>query len=364
MRSKRNSATHIALLSPAVGTPNVGDHFIEMAIRRLLQDSVVYHRFTIRQPLTAHDIDVINTTTCAVLCGTNLYQHDWHSALTPEIIERIRVPVIPFGVGSSAHRLADIRVSETTGQMIRALHAHCTAGSVRDPHSLEVVYAAGVSNTLLTGCPVLFWACSKVLPSVRCIKRRRLVLTARNWLMHRWPENVDHPVQIQFLLKILESFPTNQLMFVVHEDWDERLVDHLRIPSGIVFRGECPEDYQRLYTDDENVILALRLHAGMLAVANGVPALFVGHDTRTYSFCQMLGLEYVELFGRLSAEDCVERLQRILDGEVAFFRKIQPQYKKLCSSLETFLRVNGLPIRKLFNGDGLGLEGNSRKMNH
>jgi hypothetical protein len=40
----------------------------------------------------------------------------------------------------------------------------------------------------------------------------------------------------------------------------------------------------------------MRLHAGMLAVANGVPALFIGHDTRTYSFCEMMGLECIELF--------------------------------------------------------------------
>src|SRR5262245_53073879 len=98
------AARKVALLSPAVGTGNVGDHFIESAIRRLLREETAYARFSIRRPLTPAEIDAINGTSCAVLCGTNLYQHDWESALTPEILARVRVPVIPFGVGGSAAR--------------------------------------------------------------------------------------------------------------------------------------------------------------------------------------------------------------------------------------------------------------------
>ena len=97
-----SSTYHIALLSPAVGTGNVGDHFIDVAIRRLLREDVVYHSFSIRRPLTAGEIEQINQTSCALICGTNLYQHDWESALTMANLERIKVPVIPFGVGSSA----------------------------------------------------------------------------------------------------------------------------------------------------------------------------------------------------------------------------------------------------------------------
>src|SRR3954453_15426133 len=98
---------HISLLSPAVGSGNIGDHFIELAIRRLLDPQVVYHRFSIRRALGANEIEQINQTQCALICGTNLYQHDWESALTPGVLERIRVPVIPFGVGSSAAELGD-----------------------------------------------------------------------------------------------------------------------------------------------------------------------------------------------------------------------------------------------------------------
>ncbi len=158
IESRDSSPPRIALLSPAVGTNNVGDHLIEWAVRRLLGEDVVYDRFTIRRPLRPDEIEVINTSSCAIICGTNLYQYEWESALTPEALARIKVPVIPLGVGGSAATLAETDVSHQTRRMIRAIHQRCTTGSVRDPHAAQVVALAGVNNIVLTGCPVLFWA--------------------------------------------------------------------------------------------------------------------------------------------------------------------------------------------------------------
>jgi len=333
----------IALLSPAIGTGNVGDHFIETAVRRLLQDNVIYLRFTVREPLTEGDIDVINDCDCALVCGTNLYQNQWFPTLSPEDLARIQVPVIPFGVGSSAARLDETEVSRKTYQMIRELHSHCAVGGVRDPHSAEVVARTGVENFILTGCPVLFWARGAALPEIRPRTKRRILLTARNWLMHRWPDNVNHPVQIEFLRRILASFPPDRLVFAIHEDFDTRLVDILKIPRRMIFQSDRPEDYVSLYTEPDQVILSMRLHAGMLGLANGVPAAFIGHDTRTYSFCQMMGLEYIELFSEDAPERSIVLLRRLSDGDVTPFVNAQENYRELRSAMVRFLRMNGLP---------------------
>ena len=337
----------IALLSPAVGTPNVGDHFIELAIRRLLREGTTFRRFSIRKALSDADLESINQCSCALLCGTNLYQHDWHSKLTVSTLDRMKAPVIPFGLGGSAKRLEEISVSRQTGEMIRALHARCELGGVRDPHAEAVVAAQGVENFLLTGCPVLFWAGTGELPPIHPVKRSRIIVTARNWLMHHWPHNVDHPVQMRFLRAILDHFPPEQLVFTIHEEWDERLIEPLKIPKRMLFRGEKPDDFIRLYCDPGSVVLAMRLHAGMLAVANGVPALFIGHDTRTYSFCDMIGLEYIELFSNIAAERTIERLEELLDGTVAEFESMQPRFRQLRSAMRRFLKANNLPAASL-----------------
>jgi len=158
MKPRTGADCELALLSPAVGEGhNVGDHLIEMAIHRFFGAGVTFRRFTTRRPLRAAEIEEINSCRCALLCGTNLYQYDWPCALSAESLKSIRVPVIPFGVGSSAARMEERSVGRLTADMIRALHDHCALGSVRDPHTAEIVSSLGVKNVRLTGCPVLFW---------------------------------------------------------------------------------------------------------------------------------------------------------------------------------------------------------------
>jgi polysaccharide pyruvyl transferase WcaK-like protein len=350
MNHSTTTGHEVALLSPAVGTGNVGDHFIERAIVRFLRDDVTYHRISVRSPLTANDIAVINSCNCAILCGTNLYQHDWESALSAEALARVKVPVIPFGVGGSATKLSDRDVSRTTREMIHALHASCVVGSVRDPFSAEVVAGAGVTNVLVTGCPVLFWAQRDELAVPRPGKRRRIVVTARNWLMHRWPDNVDHPVQLRLLETVIRGFRAEEIVFAVHEDFDERLVERLNLLPANVVRGGRPEDFVRIYSDPQNVVLALRLHAGMIAVANGVPAIFVGHDTRTHSFCEMMGLRAVEMFAENAAAECLTRLRRILEGDVSEFVSPAAPFRTLRSTMHEFLAANRLPVREPATG--------------
>jgi hypothetical protein len=338
----------IALLTPALGTGNVGDHFIELAVGRLLDANVEYTRISTRVAPSHEDIEAVNACECALLCGTNLYQHDWHSELTPEHLAALEVPVIPFGVGSSAAALSDLDVGSETAAMVRALHAHCVAGSVRDPFTVAVIERLGVENSVLTGCPVLFWSGAAELPAPARVGRRRLVITARNWLMHRWPDAVDHPVQIEYLRQVIAAFADDDYVFAVHEDFDESLVDALAIPAERVVGGDAPEDFVALYTDPANVVLAMRLHAGMLALANGVPAVFVGHDTRTYSFCQMLGLDWIELFGRDAAERTIARLRAELSGEPAPLDDARRAYRTLRERMTTFLALNELPAGPAF----------------
>jgi polysaccharide pyruvyl transferase WcaK-like protein len=333
----------IALLSPAVGSGNIGDHFIELAIRRLMRTDAQYRRFTIRRPLTDTELAQINGCCAALICGTNLWQRDWHSALTPQVLERIRVPVIPFGVGSSAASLDDRRLGHMTLTMMRAIHERCVLGSVRDAHSERIVREAGIENITMTGCPVLYWAGKSALPAVRPGPKRRVVLTVRNWLMHRWPDAVDHPAQVAFMRSVIAGLRDWPIILAVHEEFDESLVRVLDLPESVIRRGDDPRPFIDLYSDPDNAVLALRLHAGMLGLANGVPAVFVGHDTRTYAFCEIAGLEWVELFSPDSAAEAVARVVRVMQGDTSPFAPLQARFGQLREAMMHFMAINGLP---------------------
>src|SRR6185437_7846381 len=88
---------------------------------------------------------------------------------------------------------------------------------------------------------------------------------------------------------------------------------------------------------------ALRLHAGMLALANGLPTVLVGHDTRTYSFCQMLGLEWTELLGEGAPLAAVRRLRAALEGDPGDVADVRSAARPLMADMAAFLAANGLP---------------------
>jgi polysaccharide pyruvyl transferase WcaK-like protein len=249
-------------------------------------------------------------------------------------------------VGSSAAELRDTYVSEATQSMIRAIHGRCEVGSVRDPHAQQVVARAGVENVLMTGCPVLFWAANGELPRVEKRPRRKLVLTARNWLMHRWPDNVDHPLQIELLKQVVNQFSQHPMVFAVHEEFDRSLVQKLGIPPESVIDTNDPQDYVRLYSDPQNVVLAMRLHAGMLARGNGLAAVFVGHDTRTYAFCDMTGIECINLFDDDAAKRTIASLEAALSGEAQQADHACERFADLRDAMTQFLEANQLPARR------------------
>lgn len=96
----------LAFLNPRLGTRNVGDVFIEDSAKRILDyDRERSVDVDPRRPLSSADIDRINSTHAAVILGTNLWYRDLFKPgrwmLGADDLRRIRVPVVPFGVGTS-----------------------------------------------------------------------------------------------------------------------------------------------------------------------------------------------------------------------------------------------------------------------
>jgi polysaccharide pyruvyl transferase WcaK-like protein len=135
------------------------------------------------------------------------------------------------------------------------------------------------------------------------------------------------------------------MTFAVHEEFDESLVKTLEIPESMIVRGYDVNSFLDLYSDADNSVLAMRLHAGMLALANGLPAVFVGHDTRTYAFCELAGLSWVELFAAGAARETVDRVRRVMSGEVSEFAEVRARFPHLREAMSRFMQANDIPTR-------------------
>ena len=71
-------------------------------------------------------------------------------------LRHIRVPVIPFGVGTTQSSARTTGSARRPSSSSGGIHGSCSLASVRDPRSAEALAEAGIQNVAMTGCPTLF----------------------------------------------------------------------------------------------------------------------------------------------------------------------------------------------------------------
>src|SRR5262245_9914351 len=127
----------LAFINPRLSTENAGDIFIaESAKRILVFDPAQSIDLDPRRPLAPGDLERMNACQAAVILGTSLWLRDlpgpgrWTLGLAD--LERIRIPIIPLGVGTSRRFDEDDGFGPETLAILRRLHASCALGSVRD----------------------------------------------------------------------------------------------------------------------------------------------------------------------------------------------------------------------------------------
>ena len=338
---KGPGAMKAALFTAAVGGDNAGDALIESAITRLAGlDDVA--RLPLASALTEEHIAAANDADVAIICGTNLYQSRLMSGLTSKVVEAIRVPLIPIGIGTSAPIGELPRMDDEGIAAVRAIHRRCRMGSVRDLASLRFLKSIGVENVALTGCPVLFHG-------LRCPDFRRsgegITLAPRTRLLHspaQW-----QPRQSEMLDGLARRYRP-------------RLV--LQSPYDLAEAQQLSERYElEMVWDDtwqaeryieaarrQQLSVGFRLHFAMLSIAYGKPAFLVSHDSRGDEFAKLIGLS------PLTIDRTSDALLRLKIDAVDFpADRVRRRWTELAMSMERFLGDNGLASRLEIDGGAL-----------
>lgn len=323
----------ISLLSAAVNGDNSGDAMIEEGLRRILVADA-FERFPLLSPLTADHIALINRTECAVICGTNLYQQVFACTLNSDTIRRIKVPIIPIGIGSSAAIGQVPRMKWLHARVVRRLHSRCPKGSVRDPASLKFIQSIGVKNAVLTGCPVLFHG---LTPPNFDGSGKGMTLSIRARLLHVTGNLLgDEQSALEALCRRYTPVLVAQSPYdleIGRELCGKYGLEMIHDPAwqGSVYEGQARR--QRL-------ACGFRLHYGMISLSYGKPAYFIAHDSRAASFCDMMGIPFFDIEGFSLERLCAAIDAGAFDG-VAFRKR----WCEMAAAMNEFLRENGLTSR-------------------
>ena len=326
----------LAFLDPSLSTKNTGDLFIADSVRRILRfDEAASIRVDPRKLVSEADIERINQTEAAVIVGTNLWyrklEHPGRWMFTADQLRRIRVPIIPLGVGTTRHGQEDSGFEPGSIEQLRLIHESCPVASARDPRTLEELSAAGITNVRMTGCPTMFRA---LTPEWRLRRKdsKRVVATVR----HGQKQNVRR------LLKRLEEVGLEPVVAAQQEkdNFTRKAVPLVRKAYPTVYEYDV-RPYFRLVEEAIGAI-GWRLHGNMIHLAHGNPAILLANCSRGESFCEAFDLPVIRCpdHHKLSEREIARHVEQLLDP--ATFAKFPARYAEHRAAMAEFLEANGL----------------------
>jgi len=360
-------ATADGVQSPFVGDAegsvgsfyNIGDLYVYDSSLRILKHDVV-------EPLNITEVSDERIAhynanfDYVFLRGSNYINPNATWERASEVIERLKIPVIAFGLGVQLLKDDDLRLNEGTTRILQQIAAKSGSIGVRGALSVKVLNAIGIRNVRVIGCPTVF----RHLQPTRRIEKapfdalRKVGFTLRR----KTPRSrVFQRYVMQYLARryemsvICAGEQEEKTIFYASRGWIRDAGPRIRaaaaalVESGWFWDENDPllETYRRSLFFAESVreydaklaqqdlVLGYRLHGNLLALANETPALYLTYDTRTREFVDTFKIPNFDV---LKGEDFHFRKFY----EAADFAPFERSYAHQYGELRAFLDENRL----------------------
>jgi len=315
----------IALVLPGRGSINLGNEMICEAtrriVRRLANNLEVVESTFLKRP-SFQEFQRINSCDKAIFVGTNIFQrHAVGWKWRTEDLERIEVPYFLYGIGYSGPLQGETgEICDETRDLVDWCRKADGVG-VRDPQTVRWLEHFGVRCELV-GCPVLAYADSS---TGIALGEGKPVLAIRRMLLHD-----PGPETIAAQRSMVDWF---------FKEYPEGICIMQERPDLSLLRGRSVvTDFSKVVSvlSQARFVLSSRLHAGMIALALGRPAVFLAHDTRVDSFCEMVRLRS-RMLNYEGVEEAALAIRRIERGDLAEFDLATVRLPFFRRRLESFL---------------------------
>lgn len=309
-------------------------------------------------------IDRLNAEYDYVFLRGSNYVHaemDWVQA--PEVLRRLKIPVIAFGIGAQAPVSGKLELSEDTKTVLRLIADSAGSLGVRGTYSAEVLNDLGIRNVRIIGCPTAFRNNNPNLairlPPLDQVKKagvtlRREVsktyaqdiqryLTFHRDLVKAMADRFEVTLMSQGEAeekKLALGTPEQKAAAMValkNNAWasswylDEQVEGLYR---SRMFYSDVVAEYERLVRELD-LVLGYRLHGNLMALANGTPSIYFTYDSRTVEFADTFKIPSVDVFASQEF-----RLEEYWDQ--ARFDRFNAAYAQVYGQMRDFLVENGV----------------------
>jgi polysaccharide pyruvyl transferase WcaK-like protein len=340
---------------------NIGDAFVfDSSLKLLNYDQL--DALEIAKP-RLEDMDRINAEYDYVfLRGSNYVHKDMIWEQTIEVLKKLRIPVIAWGIGAQAPVKGKIELSEETKTVLRMMADSTTSIGVRGAYSAQVLWDIGIRNVRIVGCPTAFRRNNPdlniKLPSLDKIRTagitvRREVsstyardiqqyLTFHRDLVKNLAQRFDVVLMAQGEIeekKIVFGTPEQKEEAIAALCSDQQINDWYfddameKLHRERLFYSDVVADYEDL-VQQKDLVLGYRLHGNLMALANGIPSIYFTYDSRTVEFAETYQIPSFDVF---SGKDF--KLEEYWDQSL--FDRFNRAYHHTYREMRQFLIENG-----------------------
>ena len=340
---------------------NIGDAFVfDSSLKLLNFDKLGV--LPIANP-NLDDIDRLNEEYDYVfLRGSNYVHKDMRWSQTIEVLKRLKIPVIAFGIGAQAPVKGKIELSEETKTVLRMMADSTTSIGVRGTYSAQVLWDIGIRNVRIIGCPTAFRRnnpnLSIQLPSLD--KVRYAGITMRREVSPAYAQDIKRYLtfhrdlvkslaqRFDVVLMAQGEVEEKKIVFGTQEQKEEAFAA-LRANKWVsdwyldetmeqlhrerLFYSDVVSDYEDL-VQQKDLVLGYRLHGNLMALSNGTPSIYFTYDSRTTEFAETFQIPSFDVF---SGKDFV--LEDYWDQSL--FDKFNRAYHHTYREMRQFLVENG-----------------------
>lgn len=304
---------------------NIGDAFVYDSSLKLINFEKL-GILPIASPTMA-DIDRLRDEYDYVILRGSNYIHEhmkWQQTIA--VLQRLKLPVIGFGVGAQAPVKGRLKLSDETKTVLHMMADSTTSIGVRGAFSAQVLWDLGIKNVRIVGCPTAFRRNDPGmrirLPKLEDV--RKVGVTIRREVSPAYAKNIERyltlhrdlirqlAARFDVVLMAQGEIEEKKLVFGTPEQKEEGIAalkanqwianwfmdgDIERLYREKLFYSDVVADYERLVRD-RDLVLGYRLHGNLMALANGVPSIYFTYDSRTTEFAETYQIPSYDVFSK------------------------------------------------------------------
>ncbi len=297
------------------------------------------------------------------LRGSNYIHAQMNWSKAAEVLRRLKLPVIAFGIGAQAPVSGKLELSEDTKTVLKLISGSAASLGVRGAYSAEVLNDLGIQNVRIVGCPTAFRSndpeLAISLPPLEQVKK--VGVTLRREVSKTYAQDIKryltfHRTLVKAMADRFEvtlmaqgEVEEKKLALGTSEQKEEAMAALRRnewardwfldgqmeeLYQNRMFYSDVVAEYERLVRGLD-LVLGYRLHGNLMALANGTPSIYFTYDSRTVEFADTFKIPSVDVFARQEF-----RLEDYWDQ--TRFDRFNAAYARVYGQMRDFLDENGV----------------------